>query len=130
MLLKERSLSKERKDKQMANRTIAMLSNELNVIVTQICDSITGRSNATTQLLRACTSIGANKAEAKYGESRADFIHKMEIALKECSETAYWLDYLYSINEIDTAIYKRAKSICGSIERKLVASVRTAKGKK
>ena len=47
------------------------------------------------QLLRSGTSIGANVREAEYAESKADFIHKLKIALKEANETCYWLDLLY-----------------------------------
>jgi four helix bundle protein len=48
----------------------------------------------TKQLIRSGTSIGANIREGNNGESKADFIHKLSIAQKECSETIYWLDLL------------------------------------
>ncbi len=71
----------------MSNKTIKELAVELVVEVTAVCDNIKGRSVFVNQLLRSCSSIGANAHEAKYAQSRADFINKMEIALKECYET-------------------------------------------
>ena len=52
------------------------------------------------QLLRAGTSIGANVYEAQYAQSTKDFISKLEIALKECNETAYWLELLFETNRM------------------------------
>lgn len=49
------------------------------------------------QLLRSGTSIGANVRESEYAQSKADFIHKLSISLKEANETEYWLDLLYEI---------------------------------
>jgi len=63
--------------------------------VSNICDNIKGCSIYTNQLMRSSSSIGANVHEAKYAQSREDFIHKLEIALKESSETDYWLDFMY-----------------------------------
>lgn len=53
------------------------------------------------QLLRSGTSIGANVKEAIRGQSKADFISKMSIALKEASETEYWLELLYETDFLD-----------------------------
>ena len=57
------------------------------------------------QLLRAGTSVGANITEANFAESRADFIHKLGIAQKECAETAYWLKLLYRCGYINHIQY-------------------------
>ena len=111
----------------MENRTIKELAIELTVETTTICDNIKGRSVYVNQLLRACSSIGANSHEAKYAQTRADFIHKMEIALKECYETEYWLEILYKVNSLDEDVYKKLNDKCGSIRRKLIASITTAK---
>ena len=75
----------------MSEKSIKELAVELTVELTELCDSIKAKSIYTNQLLRSCSSIGANAYEAKYAQSRADFISKLEIALKECFETAYWL---------------------------------------
>ena len=111
----------------MQNKTIKELAVELTVEITSICDNIKGRSVFINQLLRSCSSIGANAHEAKYAQSKADFISKMEIALKECYETEYWLEILFKINVIDESIYKNLINKCGTIRRKLIASVTTAK---
>ena len=97
------------------------------LIVSDICDDIKGCSAYVNQLLRSSSSIGANIHEAKYAQSRADFIHKLEIALKEGSETDYWLELIYRKQKIDENTYKNVKNKCGIIRRKLIASITTAK---
>ena len=114
----------------MNDKTIKELGIEFTVEITRICDSIKGRAVFVQQLLRSCSSIGANSHEAKYAQSRADFINKMEIALKECYETEYWLEILYKVDAIDENAYKKLTNQCGTIRRKLIASVTTAKSKK
>ncbi len=113
----------------MNDKTIKELSIELTVEITAVCDNIKGRSVFTNQLLRSCSSIGANSYEAKYAQSRADFISKLEIALKECYETEYWLEVLFKVNAIDTIIYDALSAKCGTIRRMLIASITTAKNK-
>lgn len=113
----------------MENKTIKELAVELVVEATAICDNIKGRSVFINQLLRACSSIGANLHEAKYAQSNADFISKMEISLKECYETEYWLEVLFKIKALDEITYKDLTGKCGTIRRKLIASVTTVKGK-
>lgn len=95
--------------------------------VSDICDDIKGCSVYINQLLRCSSSIGANIHEAKYAQSRADFINKSEIALKESFETEYWLELLSRKNKIDEKAYKNLSNKCGTIRRKLIASVTTAK---
>ncbi|MBP5372713.1 MAG: four helix bundle protein, partial [Clostridia bacterium] len=79
------------------------------------------------QLLRSCSSIGANSYEAKYAQSTSDFINKYEIALKECYETEYWLEVLFKIGSIDEKTYNSLVNKCGAIRRKIITSVKTAK---
>lgn len=65
--------------------------------IIKVCNEITSserESVLTNQLIRSGTSIGANIREAFYGHGRADFIAKLQIALKECSESEYWLELL------------------------------------
>ena len=111
----------------MGSKTIKELAVELTVDVTAVCDEIKSRRVFINQLLRACSSIGANAHEARYAQSRADFISKLEIALKECYETEYWLEILSKTNTIDVSTYKRLNDKCGCIRRKLIASITTAK---
>ena len=111
----------------MNNKTIKELAVELTVETTNICDSIKGRSVFVNQLLRSCSSIGANSHEAKYAQSRADFISKLEIALKECYETEYWLEVLFKTSSISDSTYKALNNKCGTIRRMLISSITTAK---
>ena len=97
------------------------------IAVSDICDEIKGCSVYVNQLLRCSSSIGANLHEAKYAQSRADFISKLEIALKESSETEYWLELLYRKQKLPNETYRTLKNQCGSIRRKLIASATTAK---
>ena len=111
----------------MNEKSIKELAVELTVDITELCDSIKGKSVFTNQLIRACSSIGANTHEAKYAHSKADFICKMEIALKECYETEYWLELLFRIGTFSIEKYKTFSNKCGTIRRKLIASITTAK---
>ena len=95
--------------------------------ISDICDEIKGCSVYVNQLKRCSSSIGANLYEAKYAQSRADFINKLEIALKECFETEYWLELLFRKNKIDESTYKNELNNCGVIRRKLISSITTAK---
>ena len=82
------------------------------------------------QIGRSGTSIGANISEAQYAQSKADFISKFEIALKEANETGYWLKLLYKTNSIDIDCYNSLESLCANIRVLLIASCRTAKNNK
>jgi four helix bundle protein len=79
------------------------------------------------QIGRSGTSIGANIYEANYAQGRKDFISKLEIALKEASETGYWLELLFRTKYIDEMTYKSLNDKCTTIRVMLVASCRTAK---
>ncbi len=79
------------------------------------------------QICRSGTSIGANIREANYAHGTADFISKMQIALKEASETGYWLELLYKTNYIGEEQYNFLESKCKSLRAMLVSSINTAK---
>lgn len=79
------------------------------------------------QIGRSGTSIGANIREAHYAHGSADFIAKLQIALKESNETGYWLELLFKTNYIEEALYKRLDSKCTSIRVMLISSINTAK---
>ena len=81
----------------------------------------------TNQLIRSGTSIGANIHESKYAHSTADFIAKMQIALKECYESEYWLELLSRTGYITESQYSTLRSNCGSIRRMLISSINTTK---
>ena len=81
------------------------------------------------QIGRSGTSIGANIREAQYAHGKADFVSKLQIALKEANETGYWLELLYKTNYIDEITYKNLDSACTSIRVMLISSVNTVKSK-
>lgn len=97
------------------------------IAVSDVCDDISGVSVYVNQLLRSSSSIGANIHEAKYAHSRADFISKLEIALKESSETEYWLELIYRKKKLTDEQYRYLKTTCGTIRRKLISSITTTK---
>lgn len=97
------------------------------ISVSDICKEIKGCAIYVNELLRCSSSIGANIHEAKYAQSRADFISKLEIALKESSETEYWLELLFRKQKLSTECYTSLRNRCGTIRRKLIASITTAK---
>ncbi len=81
------------------------------------------------QLLRSGTSVGANIHEAKYAQGTKDFISKLEIALKECNESEYWLELLFEVNSISKEEFTAFQKDCIELRRMLVSSVTTLKKK-
>lgn len=79
------------------------------------------------QIGRSGTSIGANIREAQYAHGKADFIAKLQIALKEANETGYWLELLYKTGYLSEPDHKRLDTACTSIRVMLIASINTAK---
>ena len=79
------------------------------------------------QIGRSGTRIGANIHEAQYAQGKKDFVSKLEIALKEASETGYWLELLYRTKYIDVQTHKTLSAKCTSLRAMLIASCRTAK---
>ena len=75
----------------MSDNLILDLSMQFAIDIVNLCESLKGKNSLTNQLLRSGTSIGANIHEGNYASSKADFIAKFQIALKECYETEYWL---------------------------------------
>ena len=79
------------------------------------------------QIGRSGTSIGANIREAQYAHGKADFISKLQIALKEANETGYWLELLFKTGYINEEAFRSLDAACASLRVMLVASIRTAK---
>lgn len=86
--------------------------------------------NLSVQLLRSGTSIGANVKEATQGQSRADFISKMYIALKEASETEYWLELLKETDYISIDDFLSLNSDCKELIKLLTSIIKSSKEKK
>ena len=100
--------------------------------IIKVCNEVKSEkkeSILTKQLVRSGTSIGANIREAFYAHGRADFIAKLQIALKECSESEYWLELLFETDCIEKDKYKKMQNECGSIRRMLISSLKTVKSK-
>ncbi len=97
------------------------------VAILKLTESTKGHYSICNQLERSATSIGANIREAKYAHSKPDFIAKLQIALKECYETEYWLELMQkaSLCEIDSL--KMLLHDCGNIRRMLISSINTAR---
>ena len=76
----------------MSESKLRNLSVEFSVKIIKLCENIKGHYSLTNQLERSGTSIGANIYEPSYAHSKNDFISKLQIALKECYETEYWLE--------------------------------------
>jgi four helix bundle protein len=81
------------------------------------------------QLLRSGTSIGANIRESEHAQSKADFIHKLSIALKEANETEYWLDLLYETKYVSESEFQSIKPKVIEILKILVSIINTSKRK-
>ena len=82
------------------------------------------------QLLCSGTAIGALIRESEHAESKADFIHKLSISLKEANETNYWIDLLYQTNYLTKKEYQSIKKNITELIKMLVSIVKTSKGNK
>lgn len=111
----------------MAYNKLADVSTDFAVQILKLTDSIKGHYSLSNQLERSGTSIGANIREDKYAHSRADFIAKLQIALKECYETEYWIEIAQKSGILSVELAKYILHDCGSIRRMLIASINTAK---
>ena len=111
----------------MKENKLINLSMDFSVKITKLCENIKGHYSLVNQLERSATSIGANIHEANYAHGKPDFIAKLQISLKECYETEYWLELFKKSNLIDKEIAKDLYVQCGTIRRILIASIKTAK---
>jgi four helix bundle protein len=114
----------------MEKESILQIKSKLFALeIIKICKIIKDAKVLTNQLLRSGTSIGANIYEGKFAVSSKDFLNKLLIALKEASETAYWLDLLFQSKYIDNETYYDLNEKCSEIIKILTASTKTIKGK-
>ena len=116
----------------MKGNKLVELSMEFSVDIINLVKQLKSshESIISNQIGRSGTSIGANIREAQYAHGKADFISKLQIALKEANETGYWLELLFKTNYITEAEYKALDSACTSIRVMLIASINTAKENK
>ena len=111
----------------MSENKLVDISTEFAIQILKLTDSIKGHYSLSNQLERSGTSIGANIREAKYAHSRADFIAKLQIALKECYETEYWLEIAQAAGLLTEQTSKGVLHDCGVLRRMLISSITTAK---
>ena len=116
----------------MKDNKLVELSKQLAVDIVNLCARVKDEKKGNVllnQLLRSGTSVGANIHEANYAASKADFINKLQIALKECYESDYWLELFKDTDMISETEYLDMYQKCSKIRKLLIASVTTAKGK-
>ena len=111
----------------MADSLLITKSKSFALEIIKVCNYIKQTKKETVltnQLIRSGTSVGANIREAFYGHGKADFIAKLQIALKECSESEYWLELLIESGYYDnTSVLER----CIEVKKLLISSLNTAK---
>ena len=112
----------------MTENKLADLSTDFAVKIIKMSENINSHRSLVNQLERSGTSIGANIREAKYAHSRADFIAKLQISLKECYETEYWLELMQKAELFSEENLKIYMHDCGVIRKMLIASINTEKG--
>ncbi len=106
---------------------LSQQSMQFAVDIIRLCDNIHNRGPLKNQLLRSATSIGANIHEAQYGYSREDFIYKLQLSLKECNETYYWLELLIRSETITKEEAAPLVNQCSRLRYMLIKSLNTAK---
>ncbi len=113
----------------MSESKLRNLSMDFSVQIINLVKELKSKHESiiSNQIGRSGTSIGANIHEANYAQGTKDFISKLEIALKEASETGYWLDLLHRTNYIDEQVYNDLSKKCTSLRVMLIASCKTAK---
>ena len=113
----------------MRENKLADLSMLFAVSALNLANEVEGHYSLKNQFERSATSIGANIREANYAQSKADFLSKLQIALKECYETEYWLELFVRANIAEENKIKNLLHDCGELPRILVASITTLKNK-
>ena len=116
----------------MSNSILRDKAKEFAKNIVLLCRNMKSEHKETVlinQLLRSGTSIGANIAESQFGQSRRDFIAKRSIAIKEASESKYWLELLVKSEYIDSELYKELDNDVTVIIKMLTSSLKTLKSK-
>lgn len=116
----------------MGNTVLQKKSYEFAIEIVKICQKTQEEKREyvlTKQILRSGTAIGALIREAEFGQSRADFINKLSVSLKEANETNYWLSIMHDTGYMPENTYAKMQSDCKEIIAILVASIKTLKSK-
>ncbi len=112
----------------MSDSPLLIKSKTFALDIIRVCNEIKSKKHEsvlTNQLIRSGTSVGANIREAFYAHGKVDFIAKLQIALKECSESEYWLELLIESGYCDD---RAVLDKCVEVKRILISSINTAKG--
>ena len=114
----------------MRNDELSKQSMDFSVQIIRLVKDLKARHETViaNQIGRSGTSIGANIREAQYAHGKADFVAKLQIALKEANETGYWLELLFRTEYLDESTFKSLESSCASLRVMLISSINTAKG--
>ena len=115
----------------MRNDPLSVQSMDFAVSIVNLVKTLKEKHETiiSNQIGRSGTSIGANIREAQYAHGTADFVAKLQIALKEANETGYWLELLYKTDNISEQEYKSLDAACTSIRVMLISSINTIKNK-
>ena len=115
----------------MPDSKLRDLSMAFSVQIIHLVQELKARHESviSSQIGRSGTSIGANIFEANYAQGLKDFISKLEIALKEASETGYWLELLNKTGYLEDTAYKSLNEQCATLRILLISSCRTAKAR-
>ena len=114
----------------MTESPLMIKSKELALEVIKACKELRNskcEGALISQFLRSGTSVGANVREAQYAHGKADFVAKLQISLKECYETEYWLELALKAGIVSEESVKSLLHDCGTIRRMLIASINTTK---
>ena len=111
----------------MKENKLVDLSMDFAIKIIKLCETINGHYSLVNQLERSATSIGANIHEANYAHGKPDFIAKLQIALKECYETEYWLELFVKSDILNRGAAVDLYNQCGTIHRILISFIKTAK---
>lgn len=113
----------------MRNDPLTTQSTDFAISIINLVKNLKQRKESiiSNQIGRSGTSIGANIREAQYAHGKADFVAKLQIALKEANETGYWLELLFKTEYISEEEFQQLDSACASIRVMLISSIRTAK---
>ena len=120
----------ERQDNQMKDNILIDKSIDFASRIVKLCKYLEEDKKEhiiSKQIIRSGTSIGANINEAQYGNSKADFISKLHISLKETAETEYWLRLLFKSDYIEEKIFDSLIYDCVELKRILISSINTSK---
>jgi len=124
--------SNEKESEYMRNDPLSIQSMDFSVSIIRLVKELKAKHESiiSNQIGRSGTSIGANIREAQYAHGKADFIAKLQIALKEANETGYWLELLFKTGYLSEKDYKSLDSACAGIRIMLISSIKTAKQSK